>query len=175
MEKGGVFVPITASTALPVGVGMVEHVTIAEPRQLQASGSVLRSVQDKTSPIAYGYDDSVAHYFNQAPVFRVSLAGGGGLGRGGAGSESAGWPTGRGSATDPDVPQGRPLREFEREPTLAPAERELHIEPEMRRAARRHDPARADVAACDPAMVGRKRSLGERHARGTRSSRARPP
>ena len=44
-------------------------------------------------------------------------------------------PRGRpaaGSATDPDIPQGRPLREFEREPTLAPAERELHIEPEIR-------------------------------------------
>ncbi len=132
VENGGVFVPITASTALPLGVGMVEHVTIAEPRQLQASGSVLRaSVQDKRSPIAYGYDDTVALYFNQAPVFRVSLAGGG-FGRGAAGSESAARPTGRGSATDPDVPQGRPLREFEREPTLPPAERELHIEPEMR-------------------------------------------
>ena len=51
VEKGGVFVPITASAALPVGLGMVEHVTIAETRQLQASGSVLRAgVQDKTKP-----------------------------------------------------------------------------------------------------------------------------
>jgi dipeptidyl aminopeptidase/acylaminoacyl peptidase len=136
VENGGVFVPVTASAGLPVGVGMIEHVTIAEPRQLQASGSVLRaSVQDKRSPIAYGYDDTVALYFNQAPVFRFSLAGGGGLGRGGAGgtgAETAGRPTGRGSATDSDVPQGRPLREFEREPTLSPAARELHIEPEMR-------------------------------------------
>jgi dipeptidyl aminopeptidase/acylaminoacyl peptidase len=134
VEKGGVFVPVTASAGLPVGVGMVEHVTIAEPRQLQASGSVLRaSVQDKRSPIAYGYDDTVALYFNQAPVFRLSLTGGGGFGRGGGGAgETAGRPTGRGSATDSDIPQGRPLREFEREPTLAPAERELHIEPEMR-------------------------------------------
>ena len=74
VEQGGVFVPITASASLPVGLGMIEHVTIAEPRQLQASGSVLRaSVQDKRSPIAYGYDDTVALYFNQAPVFRVSL------------------------------------------------------------------------------------------------------
>ena len=135
VEKGGVFVPITASAGLPVGLGMVEHVTIAETRQLQANGSVLRAgVQDKRSPIAYGYDDTVALYFNQAPVFRLSLTGGGG-GRGGAGGpggEGAARPTGRGSATDPDIPQGRPLREFEREPTLGPAERELHIEPEMR-------------------------------------------
>ena len=135
VEKGGVFVPITASAGLPVGLGMIEHVTIAESRQLQASGSVLRaSVQDKRSPIAYGYDDTVALYFNQAPVFRFSLTGGG-FGRGGgagAGGESPARPTGRGSATDSDVPQGRPLREFEREPTLTPAQRELHIEPEIR-------------------------------------------
>jgi dipeptidyl aminopeptidase/acylaminoacyl peptidase len=133
VEQGGVFVPITASANLPVGIGMIEHVTIAEARQLQASGSVLRAgVQDKRSPIAYGYDDSVALYFNQAPVFRVSLTGGGGRrGGGGPGGESA-RSTGRGSTTDPDVPQGRPLREFEREPTLKPAERELFIEPEIR-------------------------------------------
>ena len=85
VENGGVFVPITASAGLPVGLGMVEHVTIAETRQLQANGSVLcANVQDKFSPIAYGYDDTVALYFNQAPVFRLSLAGGG-MGRGGAG------------------------------------------------------------------------------------------
>ncbi len=43
VEKGGVFVPITASAGLPVGLGMVEYVTIAETRQLQANGSVLRA------------------------------------------------------------------------------------------------------------------------------------
>ena len=136
VEKGGVFVPITASAGLPVGLGMVENVTIAETRQLQVNGSVLRAgVQDKGSPIAYGYDDTVALYFNQAPVFRVSLAGGGVGGRGGAGGpggETTGRPSGRGSANDQDIPQGRPLREFEPEPTLKPAERELHIEPELR-------------------------------------------
>ena len=135
VENGGVFVPITASAGLPVGLGMIEHVTIAETRQLQANGSVLRAnVQDKFSPIAYGYDDTVALYFNQAPVFRLSLAGGG-MGRGGAGGaadESAQRSTGRGSSTDVDIPQGRPFREFEREKPLGPAERELHIEPEIR-------------------------------------------
>jgi dipeptidyl aminopeptidase/acylaminoacyl peptidase len=131
VEQGGVFVPITESASLPVGLGMIEHVTIATARQLQAQGSVLRAaVQDKRSPIAYGYDDSVALYFSQAPVFHVSLTGG--FGRGGPGGENAARATGRGSTTDADIPQARPLREFEREPTLTPAERELHIEPELR-------------------------------------------
>jgi hypothetical protein len=133
VEKGGVFVPITASASLPVGLGMIEHVTITEPRQLQANGSVLRAaIQDRGSPITYGYDDTVALYFNQSPVFRLALAGSGFGGRGGPGGETAGRPTGRGSATDPDIPQGRPFRQPEREPVLTPAEKELQIEPELR-------------------------------------------
>ncbi len=135
VENGGVLIPITRSSNLPVGLGMIEHVTIAEARQLQASGSVLRaSVEDKGSPIAYGYDDSVALYFNQAPVFQFSIAGSGGR-RGASGTgagESGARPSGRGSPSDPDVPHGRPLREFAPEPVLPPAERELHIEPEIR-------------------------------------------
>jgi hypothetical protein len=134
IEKGGVFAPITASASLPVSLGLIEYVTIAEAKQLQANGSILRAgLQDKRSPIGYGYDEKTALYFNQAPIFRVSLTGGGFGGRGGGpGGESAGRTTGRGSTTDPDVPQGRPLREFEPEPTLPPAERELHIDPELR-------------------------------------------
>jgi CubicO group peptidase (beta-lactamase class C family) len=139
VENGGVFIPITASTHLPVDLGMIEHVTIAETQQLQAIGSVLRaSVEDQRSPIAYGYDEKVALYFNQAPIFRVALTGGGRgggrMGGGGAGGASPGRASGRGSATDPDVPQGRPAREPERDPTagLSRSERELYVDPELR-------------------------------------------
>jgi hypothetical protein len=138
VEDGGVFVAVTSSAQLPVGLGMVEYVSITEPRQLQANGSVLRAgVDDPRSPIAYGYDDTVALYFNQAPVFRVALAGGRGFGGGGGGGAGGGpdgpsRTTGRGSTTDPDVPQGRPPREAEREPTLSRAERELYIDPDLR-------------------------------------------
>jgi hypothetical protein len=135
VRDGGVLAPITASASLPIGLGMIEYVTIAEPRQLQANGSILRAgVEDGHSPIAYGYDDTVALYFNQAPVFRVALAGGG-FGRGGGGGgdgEGGARPSGRGSATDADVPQGRPARASEREPTRKGAERELYIDPEIR-------------------------------------------
>jgi hypothetical protein len=92
------------------------------------------AVEDARSPIAYGYDDTVPLYFNQAPVFRVALAGGGFGGRGGGGGDSDGVSrvTGRGSTTDADIPQGRVHRDFEPEPTRSRAERELHIEPELR-------------------------------------------
>ena len=62
----------------------------------------------------------------------MSLTGGGRGGAGGPAGENNARPTGRGSATDPDIPQGRPLREFEREPTLSTAERELFIDPDLR-------------------------------------------
>ena len=50
VEKGGVFVPVTASASLPVGLGMIDYVTIAETRQLQASGSILRRGARQTQP-----------------------------------------------------------------------------------------------------------------------------
>jgi hypothetical protein len=135
IEDGGVFIPITASTALPVELGMTEGVSIVQTRQLQAAGAIYSaSIEDKRSPIAYGYDDTLAVYFNQAPVFRVSLTGGGGGGgAGGPGAEGAGGRTsGRGSATDPDIPQARPWTQPERQPRRSRAEQELFIEPEQR-------------------------------------------
>ena len=50
VEQGGVFVPVTASASLPVGLGMIDFVTIGETKQLQANGSVLR-LACKTSAV----------------------------------------------------------------------------------------------------------------------------
>jgi hypothetical protein len=119
IEDGGVFIPISVNANLPVALGMTQGVTIATTNQLRARGSVLRAnVDDKASPIAYGYDDTLAIYFNQAPVFRVAAPGagggfgGGGGGAGGPGGEGGGGrSSGRGSLTDPDIPQGRPFVE----------------------------------------------------------------
>jgi len=126
--------PITASASLPIELGITEGVSIVQTRNLQARGAVYNaSVEDKKSPIAYGYDDRVAVYFNQAPVFRVALAGGGGgFGGGGPGEGAGARPSGRGSATDPDIPQGRPWQAPEREPRRSRAEQELFIDPDIR-------------------------------------------
>ena len=82
---------------------MTDSVTIADTHQLQARGSILRAKVEDKSPIAYGYDDTVGVYFNQAPVFRVSVSG-----RRRFFGRGASRPSGRGSTTDPDIPQGRP-------------------------------------------------------------------
>ena len=88
------------------------------------------TVQDKESPITYGYDDSLGVYFNQAPVFNVSVAG-----RFGRffGEEAGGTrPSGRGSLTDPDIPQGRPWTPPEPPEHRSKAAQELYVNPEMR-------------------------------------------
>jgi hypothetical protein len=135
IEDGGLFVPITTSAALPIDAGITSGISIVQARQLQARGSVLSAnVEDKRSPIAYGYDDTVGIYFNQSPVFRVSILGGGG-GFGGffIGEEEGGRrASGRGSLTDPDVPQGRPWNPPPPEPPRSRAQQELYIDPEMR-------------------------------------------
>ena len=136
VNDGGVFIPITASASLPVELGITEGVSIVETRTLQARGAIFNAtVQDKGSPIAYGYDDNLSLYFSQAPVFSVSVpgAGGGGGGGGGqAGAAAGGRVTGRGTATDPHIPQGRPWEEPAREPRRSRAERELFVDPDNR-------------------------------------------
>jgi zinc carboxypeptidase len=116
IESGGLFVTIGSTTAVPVDYGLIEGVTIQEARQLQARGSVFSAVfADRKSPISYGYDEKLAVYFNQAPLFQVSGPGQG-AGRGGGGGgrnpgEQAGSanqrPSGRGGLSDPDIVQGR--------------------------------------------------------------------
>ena len=80
--------------------------------ELVAVGDILRmKTVDATSPIAYGYSDSVAMYCSNGPIFTLSnLAGrSGGLGRGGGGDVGA---AGRGRAGNPPErfkPAGRPV------------------------------------------------------------------
>ncbi len=110
IESGGLFVTIGSNSALPIDFGITEGVSIQESRQLMARGSVYNATfADRKSPIAYGYDENLAIYFNQAPLFQVSALGGLSFG-GGAnpfGQQSGQRPTGRGGLSDPDVVQGR--------------------------------------------------------------------
>jgi hypothetical protein len=125
IDAGGLFITIGGNASIPLDYGIVEGVTIASTPNLRARGSVVSStIADKKSPIAYGYGDKLALYFNQSPVFSAGGGGGfggrggggGGGGRGGRGGDAAGAsnegaarPSGRGTATEQDTPQGRPL------------------------------------------------------------------
>jgi hypothetical protein len=104
VQDGGLFVVIANTARLPIDFGLTGGVSIQEPRQLQARGSIYNAkFSDRNSPIAYGFEETLPIYFNQAPLFQVAaLNFGGGDGTPGA------RPSGRGSLTDPDIVQGMP-------------------------------------------------------------------
>ncbi len=120
VEDGGLFITIAGNASIPIDFGLIEGVSIQTTRELQVRGSVLNAtIADKRSPIAYGYGDRLAVYFSQAPVFQTGAGGGFGFGGGGGGGGGGGLfgggatpgarATGRGTTTDPDIPQGRPF------------------------------------------------------------------
>ncbi len=111
VHDGGLFVVITNNSRIPIEYGITSGVTVQEARQLQARGSIFNAhFSDRKSPIAYGYDETLPIYFNQAPLFQVSSqTGGGGGGEGGPGGGASGSrPSGRGSLTDADIVQAMP-------------------------------------------------------------------
>jgi hypothetical protein len=113
IEGGGLFVTIGGNASLPIDFGITEGVSIQESRTLMARGSVFNATfADRKSPIAYGYDEKLAIYFNQAPLFQTGGLGVLGFGGGGGfnpfGPAQQGRVTGRGGVNDPDIPQGRP-------------------------------------------------------------------
>lgn len=125
IEGGGLFVTVGSNASIPIDFGITEGVSIQDSRQLQARGSVMNaSFADRKSPIAYGYDEKLAVYFNQAPLLQVGsfggFGGGGGArggGGGGLGQQSQNRPTGRGGVNDPDEVQGRaPLQPMSSRP-----------------------------------------------------------
>jgi hypothetical protein len=129
VENGGLFIPVGSSTHIPVDLGLTDSVSISQPKTLQVHGSIVRAnVEDAKSPITYGYDDSLGVYFNQAPVFKVSIS----RGEDSSGVDETTRPSGRGSTTDPDIPQGRVWNAPEPSPTRTSAEKELYVDPQDR-------------------------------------------
>jgi hypothetical protein len=108
IKAGGVFITLASSSALPLQLGLAQGISTKETPNLWARGGVFRAeVTDKNSPIVYGYDDTLGVYFSQAPVFAMGRAGFRG-GMFGPMGEAAGRVSGRGSAEESDIPQGRP-------------------------------------------------------------------
>ena len=129
VEEGGLLLAMQGSSQLPIQAGMTEMVSVVEPRNLQAPGSVyVANVEDNKSPIAYGYDEKLHVYFRAGPILRVAATGDGGFGgTGAAGDAPAARSSGRGTASDPDIIQGRPYVEPEKPVRRSPREQELYI------------------------------------------------
>jgi hypothetical protein len=135
VSEGGLLLAVQSSAALPVAGGMTEMVNVSDPRAMQAPGSVVVStVDDKKSPITYGYDDKLYLYFRQGPVITVGgIFGGFGPEEGpGASARSSG----RGSLSDPDVVQARPYMPPEKTVKRTPHEQELYVPEDLAEFAR---------------------------------------
>jgi len=116
VRKGGLFLTVMDTADLATSTGFTPGLTVTTRQRLRIVGSVVRSKTiDATSPIAYGYTDNLALWCDNGPIFSISnVFGGRGARR--LGPDDGGTrPTGRGTADDPDVPQGRTGVEAPRE------------------------------------------------------------
>jgi zinc carboxypeptidase len=126
VSEGGLLLAVQTSASIPAAGGMTEMVNVSDARSMQAPGSVvLSTVDDKKSPITYGYDDKLYVYFRQGPVITVgSNFGGFGPDEGPGGSARS---SGRGTASDPDIIQARPYMPPEKPVKRTPHEQELYV------------------------------------------------
>jgi len=118
VRRGGLLITAMDTANLAVTFGFTPGVSITAPQRLKVTGSALRSkLVDAASPIVYGYNDSLAIFCSEGPIFALSNLSGG---RGGRprGPEDRTRPTGRGTVDDPDTPQNRPVVEVPEEPPV---------------------------------------------------------
>jgi hypothetical protein len=120
VEKGGVLLTATDTSRFVLSIGMADGVSVTNPQRMKIVGSVLGTrLADGASPIAYGYDEKLAAYCDNGPIFSLtSISGARSFRR--LGGEMHTRPTGRGSLGDPDFTVGRP-------PVVAPEEPKSEI------------------------------------------------
>ena len=105
VKRGGLLIGSMDTADLAVTFGFTPGVATARPQRLKAIGDVLRAkFVDATSPIAYGYGDSLSIYCFNGPIFNLTNIAGSSGGR----RRRDERVTGRGTIDDPDVVQGRP-------------------------------------------------------------------
>ncbi len=113
VQNGGVFLTVMDTADFAVTYNFAPGVSIARSQRLKAVGDILRmKTVDAASPISYGYDDSLAMYCSDGPIFNLSNVAGG---RGGRGPREQ-RVTGRGTPDEPDSVQGRPPVEIPERP-----------------------------------------------------------
>jgi hypothetical protein len=131
VNDGGLLIAIGSSSQLATEFGFADGVRIVPTPDLKAQGSILRTeVEKPLNPVTYGYGAELPVYFGQSPVFEVSVPSmsfSDGYFSSGSQPERT---SGRGSLTDPDIPQGRPWTPTPTESALSRRERETYVDPE---------------------------------------------
>lgn len=111
VEEGGTLITEGSSSTIFPEFGLTTGVTVENPADLTARGSIMRGVvADRKSPLVYGYEEQIPVYFSQDPVLNVSSGGGFGGFFGGA---SGPWQT--------TNPMATRVRVSPYEPETAPA------------------------------------------------------
>ena len=71
IEEGGTFITLANSSVLPIHFGLAEGISIQDAGDLWAPGGVYRArIEERASPLVYGYGDELAVYFNRGPLLR---------------------------------------------------------------------------------------------------------
>jgi hypothetical protein len=118
VRGGGLLVTTDDTSDLAINFGLTQGVAAQRGQRLKAPGTVVRSkFVDLGSPVAYGYDENLSVYISEGIVLSVSNVLGGRGPRFGGESQR---PTGRGTADDPDVPQGRAFQAPPADPKVEP-------------------------------------------------------
>lgn len=117
LEKGGVLVTATDTSRFILSLGFGDGVSAVNAQKMNIVGSVLAArLVDTASPIAYGYDENVAVYCDNGPIFSLSsVQGSRGFRR--LGQQGGSRPTGRGTANETDFTVGRSAVEAPEIPT----------------------------------------------------------
>lgn len=125
VEEGGLLITVQDTAAWAVEYGLARWVKIVDTPKLKATGSILRATfVDRTSPVAFGYDETLPVYFDGSPAFKVGV-----FDRPERDSQR---PSGRGGNDDPDVPQGRPFIATPEKPKPGPGEEGFQLPEDMR-------------------------------------------
>jgi hypothetical protein len=106
VARGGVLVTAADTSDFAASLGLARGVSLTPPDKLRLVGSVVRTVKvDESSPIAYGYDDSLSAYASSPPIFALSNLAGGAAPEDSSAAER---PTGRGNSSgDSDFTPGQ--------------------------------------------------------------------
>jgi Zinc carboxypeptidase len=116
VSDGGVLVTVMDTAQFASAVGLAGGVNSGGAEKLKIVGSVVSTrLVDGASPIAYGYQEKVAAYCDNGPVFSLTTVSGARRRRR-LGPEPGQRPTGRGTRADPDFAVGRPGTEAPEEP-----------------------------------------------------------
>ena len=106
VRNGGLLLTVDNTADFAITFGLANGVSMNTPPRLHVVGSLLRTrIVDEASPLVYGLRDSLAVYSDEGSNFSITNVLGS---RGGRFADSSNArPTGRGTADDLDVPQGR--------------------------------------------------------------------